>query len=120
MKDNKIIISNLSQAMEKVMELQKRAIVNKPKPIEMNLAKLMEEVGEIAQDVLKLDGYKTNNESKSSIKKNLQEEIADAMVMLFVLSFDTGMSEEKLCKIFEKKLQKWVKKHIEPSERKKG
>ena len=111
-------IANLSEAMVKVWELQTRACKIKPKPIEKNLCKLMEEVGEIAQDVLKLDGYKVNKEKVEDLRQNLKEEIVDAMVMLMVLAMDAGTTEKEMCTIFEKKLNKWVSKHIEPKEQK--
>ena len=79
-----------------------------------DIVKLMEEVGEFSTDFLKLEGYKVNDEDKDEIRKNMKSEIADILIMLFVNAYKAGLDKDELIAMVDKKLKKWVKKHIEP------
>lgn len=53
-----------------------------------HLNKLMEEVGELAQEINKLNGLKRmkNDETLDSVKKNIVEELADCLQCIFAIS----------------------------------
>lgn len=53
-----------------------------------HLSKLMEEIGELAQGINKIYGQKTKkkNETQEKIIKNIKEEIADSLQILFSIA----------------------------------
>ncbi len=76
------------------------------------LLKLMEEVGELSCDILKLKQYKVNTENKKDILINAKEEVVDCFTMLINIAEKLEISDEDLVKIFGKKLKKWNKNHL--------
>jgi NTP pyrophosphatase (non-canonical NTP hydrolase) len=74
--------------------------------------KLSEEVGELAAEVLKLDGFKRSKESKVKIKAHLIEEAVDSMLVIFDILATAGVTEDVIDKVANKKIKKWQRKHI--------
>lgn len=79
-----------------------------------HLAKLTEEVGELSEALLEIDGYKTNSKDKNGLHLEAKKEVIDILIMGFVIAGQLGMSREEILSLFEEKLDKWMKKHIEP------
>ncbi len=83
-----------------------------PYPIETKVLKCMEELGEIAVDVLKLNGYKHSPDTVETVKANLEEEIVDLFITVLVLAKQVKLSDKRIAEIFREKLAKWQNKHI--------
>ncbi len=98
------------------MKLENLARMIRPEKqtIENMTLKIMEELGELATDILKLKKYKMSKDKPNAIKQNLKEEIVDGLIMYMTLTVETGMSYSELMNIFEKKLTKWEKQHLNP------
>lgn len=80
--------------------------------IENMLLKLMEEVGELSCDILKIKQYKVNTEDKKDVLANAKEEVVDCFAILINISEKLDISDEEMVKIFGKKLKKWDKNHL--------
>jgi len=59
---------------------------------------LVEEVGEIARLVLRLEGYKPGEGREEEIKTDLAEELGDAATFLFKIAYQFGIDMEKAMK----------------------
>lgn len=80
--------------------------------IENMLLKLMEEVGELSCDILKIKQYKVNTEDKKDVLANAKEEVVDCFAILINISEKLDISDKEMAKIFGKKLKKWDKNHL--------
>jgi NTP pyrophosphatase (non-canonical NTP hydrolase) len=107
-------MSNLSSIFTAVCSLQDKSDILRPQPIERDVLKLTEEVGEIAADVLKLCGYKVTKEDRVETRENLRGEIADVIIMAMVLAHKSKVTEKELRMKIHEKLQKWEETHIRP------
>lgn len=62
-----------------------------------HLSKLVEEVGEMAQSINKLNGRKKiKNETKEEILDNIEEEVADSIQCLMAIAINAGVKYESL------------------------
>lgn len=112
---NKYLSTHTIQAcFDEARRLSRKAEKIRPakQTIENMLLKLMEEVGELSCDILKLKQYKVNTENKKDILINAKEEVVDCLTMLINISEKLEISDEDLVKIFGKKLKKWNKNHL--------
>ncbi len=114
MTDKRIKINSIQDAFDEARRLSRKAEKVRPdkQTIENMLLKTMEELGELATDILKLKQYKVNTENKEDITKNAKEEVIDCFAMLINISEKLNISDKEMVKIFRKKLAKWNKSHL--------
>lgn len=113
-KQKKVKINNIQAAFDEARRLSKKAQKIRPEKqtIENMLLKLMEEVGELSCDILKMKQYKVNNEKKEDVLINAKEEVIDCFTMLINIAENLEISDKDMTKIFAKKLKKWDKSHL--------
>ena len=116
MKKETIKVKDMNSALDEVLRLEKKAKEIRPEKqtIENCVLKIMEELGELATDILKIKQFKVNDEDPEEIRRNLKEEIVDGLIMYMTMVEETNMTKEELMQIFEKKLTKWNKNHLNP------
>jgi hypothetical protein len=109
-------MNTVDQFFDKVYELQNNAdaLRGYKQSIFEHLAKVTEEHGELAENLLQLSGYKTNDEDRQAVIQNAKEEIVDLTLMGIVMGNQFGMTKEEFIEIGVKKLAKWQSKHIDP------
>lgn len=107
-------MNNLQEVFERALEIEKMEPGTRgPLQTTENITlKLMEELGEVAAAVLKLNKYKVTKESIQDISDNLDEEVVDMMIMAFTLAHKRNLTIDKLLPIFERKMEKWLKIHV--------
>ena len=105
-------MKNFSEVLKAVFKVEAEAEASGHFSIETKVLKIVEEVGEVATEVLKLNGYKNSDEAVEAVKSNLEEEIVDVIMTGMVLAKHVGLNEERMAEIFDMKLKKWRKKHI--------
>lgn len=76
-------------------------------------AKLSEESGEVAAEVLKLTGYKKTTKTTREVREDLKEEAIDALITSLDVINHLKMSEDEVVYILEQKLNEWKTKHLE-------
>ena len=113
-KKGKKKINSIQDAFDEARRLSKKAEKIRPEKqtIENMILKAMEELGELATDILKLKQYKVNDERKEDILANAKEEVIDGLAMLINISEKLQISDKEMVKIFRKKLKKWDKSHL--------
>lgn len=82
---------------------------NEQKNEQQLVLKLMEEVGETAQALLSSQKA-PGSEYKKLTTENVQEELADTLLVTFALLHKLGTSSEQLQDLLEMKLAKWQAK----------
>jgi NTP pyrophosphatase (non-canonical NTP hydrolase) len=104
----------IQACFDEARRLSKKAERIRPEKstIENMILKLVEEVGELSCDILKLKQYKVNDEKKEDILTNAKEEVVDCFIILINISEKLDISDEDMVKIFRKKLKKWNKSHL--------
>ena len=98
----------------KVFDNPEKAALN----MTFHLSKLVEETGEMAQSINKLNGRKKKKgESKKDILANIGEEAVDAIQCLMAIAINAGVDYDTLKKtLFEKNDKFATNKIEEPSE----
>jgi len=103
----------MRKAYEQIREIL--AISEKPENSSLNmtmhLAKLTEEVGELAQGVNKLNGRKrkSKDETNSQVLSNIEEEAADSIQCIMAIALNAGVSYQSLKKRLHEKNQAFAK-----------
>lgn len=95
----------MEKIYEKIQELSKRDTAD-AKGLTL---KSMEELGELVQALLQLDGYKPNNKKPYEIRMNLLEEPCDVIICMFGVLDKLGFTYEQIINMLDKKSQKWEK-----------
>jgi NTP pyrophosphatase (non-canonical NTP hydrolase) len=81
--------------------------------IEYRALKLNEEAGEVAEVVLTYLGRKRGKGNLDTKIDHIVEECVDTIIMAMdILSCLGETNEDKLTKVFNKKLDKWKRKHL--------
>jgi NTP pyrophosphatase (non-canonical NTP hydrolase) len=89
--------------VKKVSRLEKKTLVERG-------LKLNEEAGELAAEILKLEGLKgANGKTRKQILYDLHLEAIDVMLMAQDVLVHTGATEERIEKIMNSQLDKWKK-----------
>lgn len=109
-------LNNMTDIYREVCRLEKKARELRPEKQTLDniTLKIMEELGELATDLLKLKRFKVTNEKPADILKNLKEEALDGLIMYMALLAELKMGEDEIMDIAEKKLKKWEKNHLNP------
>lgn len=117
-KEETMQLNNMNDAYREVcrLELKARTLRGPLQTLDNITLKIMEELGELATDLLKLRKFKVTNELASDIRKNMKEEAVDGLIMYMTLCDELQMDEDELMDIFEKKLKKWEKNHLNPND----
>ena len=107
-------INTIEGVYDEAMRLSQKADDIRPElqTIENMVLKTMEELGELATDVLKLKGYKVNSENKDDIRANAREEAVDGILIYLNICKNLGISKEEFIRIATFKLDKWDSKHL--------
>jgi NTP pyrophosphatase (non-canonical NTP hydrolase) len=108
-------MTTLDKIFEEVWRIEGKAEVTHPQTqtVENSVLKMMEELGEIAEGVLSLNGYKKKAEDMfAAVNENLDEECVDLMIMSMVFAKKRKLTIERLAPIFEKKFAKWQRKYV--------
>lgn len=72
--------------------------------------KLNEEAGELAAEILKLEGLKgSNGKNRKEILYDLHLEAVDCMLMAMDILVHTGATEKRIASIMDSQLTKWTK-----------
>jgi NTP pyrophosphatase (non-canonical NTP hydrolase) len=95
----------MRKQFEKIQELTK---LSSRHTIE-HLAKLMEESGELAQEVNKIVGTKNTKEHVEEIRKNILEEGCDAIQCILAILANENHSYDAIKEELDKKNNKWSK-----------
>lgn len=94
---------------KELLERLIQATKTEEKTTEHLLIKLMEEVGEASEAYLS-----TSKASGSDYKQlssvDFQEELVDILLVAFTLLKKTGISEDEMTLLFNKKINKWLEK----------
>lgn len=70
--------------------------------------KLMEEVGELAAEILKLTGVKYSNLNQIQNRSNLLLESCDVMIMTFSIMNQMGFTKQEIVETTQSQIKKWV------------
>lgn len=108
--------NSLDEVLNEVYFTEGIAHMRRPtiQTLENAALKTLEELGELAAEILKLSQFKTTDESYPEIMDNAKDEVVDHMMMSMVLASHFGMTKEEICERFVIKLKKWRKKHLKP------
>jgi HTH-type transcriptional regulator/antitoxin HigA len=71
--------------------------------------KLIEEVGELASEILKLTGVKHSNLSTKEVVNNILLESCDVMIMVFSIMNQMKFTKQDIIKMTESQIEKWKK-----------
>lgn len=114
-KENNIF--DINSAFEETRRMERKAMtIRGPlQTIENITLKCMEELGELATDILKLKKFKVTDELPKDIMENMEEEVVDGLIMYMTITENLNMDTKKVLKIFRKKLKKWEKNHLDPN-----
>jgi NTP pyrophosphatase (non-canonical NTP hydrolase) len=89
----------MRKAYAQIKEIVKHIDGEGDKAIAMtfHLGKLVEEIGEMAQSINKLNGRKKiKNETHTEILDNIEEEVADSIQCLMAIAINAGIEYESL------------------------
>lgn len=95
------MINNLFQTTKEISNLYP------DRNILLRLAKMQEELGELAEPTLKLLGYKGTLSSPFELMDNQAEEAIDVLIVALDLIHCLNIEEIEFEKILSKKLDKW-------------
>lgn len=70
--------------------------------------KLMEEVGELATEILKSKGSEHSNLDDNQIRNNLLLESCDVMIMIFSIMYQMGFSKQEIVEMTGSQINKWI------------
>jgi len=102
----KKIYSEISEIINK----DQPAVIGVPLEITLHLAKLMEEVGELAQAVNKINGRKgMKGETYEQVYNNIEEEAADSIQCIMAIAITAGVDYDSLKKRISEKNKKYLK-----------
>lgn len=102
-------MKNLYKEINDIVEIDKPIVTGVPLEITLHLAKLMEEVGELAQAVNKVNGRKgMKGESLEQVFDNIEEEAADAIQCIMAIAIKSGVDYKSLKKRLASKNQKYA------------
>lgn len=91
----------IPKRVRKVSLLEKKSLSNRG-------VKLFEEAGELAAEILRLQGMKgAKGKKKEEILYDLHLEAVDTLLMAMDILVHTGASTERINKIMNKQLDKW-------------
>lgn len=102
-------ITTMDELWKQVLEIGR---ISEDRSLENPVIKLAEELGEIAAEALKMNGYKNSNVAYQDSLEHLHEECADLLITLIDVMDKSGMTQEALYKVVPVKLAKWRDKHI--------
>lgn len=94
---------DLNEAFELVDKLQKE----EGAPLFKHIIKLGEELGEISESYLMLDGYKDSKTSTEEEANHLREETIDALIVCCAILSAMDTPTEFLQNTLKEKIQKW-------------
>ena len=101
----------MKKAYEQIKEIMLEADygVNTSLNMTLHLSKLIEEVGEMAQSMNKLNGRKKRSDTEpyEEILENIREEAADSIQCLMAIAINAGVDYESLKKTLEEKNKKF-------------
>lgn len=87
-------------------EVKSTSELEKPGILERGL-KLTEECGELAAEILKLEGFKRTDESEEVIKEKILLESTDCLIMVLDIMSQMGFSKEQIHEMSMKQIGKW-------------
>jgi len=76
-------------------------------PSPMMCLKALEELGELAEVMHWITGYKPNDKTEEEIKYGIAEEVCDVINCVMTVAHKEGIDAELLNEVFEAKLKKW-------------
>lgn len=106
--DTTMSMKVLYQEISDIVENDEPVMSPQALKLTAHLAKLTEEVGELAQSVNKLNGRKTNKGDRyEDILNNIEEETADAIQCLMAIAITAGIDYKSLKKRLGEKNKKY-------------
>lgn len=93
---------------DKTLKRISKLIKKEPKTVQQLIAKLFEEGGELAAEILKRDGVKgSSGKTAKQIDANILEEATDVMMIAMAIVGKKGYTLNDMFDVMERKLDKW-------------
>lgn len=91
----------IPKKLRKISKLTEKNLVER-------LAKLTEESGELAAEILKYKGLKQTDKTVKEVRADLEEEAVDTLIMGLDIVAYLEMSDTKVRRLLSKKMKKWL------------
>jgi NTP pyrophosphatase (non-canonical NTP hydrolase) len=92
----------------KIPKKLRRIARSEPRTLCERAVKLMEEVGELSAEIMRLTGNKAAKKPMRGVKADAQEEAVDVLIMACDIVDKLGLDDRTMTKILNRKLHKWL------------